>query len=956
MTSPNPSPSPSRCPSDEELVRLIEGSVAEATLSSIELHVDGCDDCAAVIAGLGALGSSATRRAQPDHPALVAVDPDHYVLGDELARGGMGRILRARDRRLGRQIAIKENLVSSRDHARRFEREARITARLQHPSIVRVHEAGVWPGGEPFFAMDLVAGRSFDEVIAHATTLDQRLALIPNVLAVADAIAYAHHEGVIHRDLKPKNVLVGDFGETVVLDWGLAKDLSGPPDLPGASGTGGGDGATEAGKVVGTPAYMSPEQARSHAVDARTDVYALGAMLFHLLAGRPPISGRSGEEVLARLLAGPLPSLADAQLAIPPDLLAIVAKAMAFAPGDRYPTARELAHDLRQFQTGQLVGAHRYSLGQLAWRWLRRHRTAVVVAAAAAVVLVAVSTVALRRVLRAERMAQTERRTAERDRANAEELMSFMLGDLRAKLQPLGKLDLLDLVATKATTYYDHRPAATDHDRRARAVALANVGDVRLAQGRSAAALASYCGALAIAEVLAAGSPQDVVLQRDLEVKHDRVGDALATRGDSTGALAEYRSDMAIAQRLAARAPGDAGLQRDVSISHEKLGDVLDTQGAYAAALVEYRASLTITEQLAARGSNPVVARDVSVGHERLGEVLARHGDHATALTEHRAALAIRERLVANAPNDMGLARDLAGSHDQVGANLVDLDEVAAALPEYRAALAIDDRLVTRDPSNEGLQSDLAAVHDHLGKALRVQGDDPGALAEYRAAVALQDRLAAHDPTDPVRQDELALSHRGVGDVLRAQGDPAAALVEYLATRDLLSQLVARDPDAVLGQHDLALADEKIGYMHEVRGDPTAAVADYRACLAIRERLVAQDPTSTAAQTDLAAIHFNLGDVLSHGDVAGALVEHRAALAITAALVAADPSHPAWHHDLAESHRTIGRLLRAQGHVREAHRELAAALVLYEQLSSADPADQDLRGELAALRAELARA
>ena len=898
----------SACPSDEDLVRLIEGSVAAATLSAIEDHVDTCDDCATVIAGLGALGSSGTRRAIPDHPALVAVDPDHYVLGEELARGGMGRILRARDRRLGRQIAIKENLVVAGDHARRFEREARITARLQHPSIVHVHEAGVWPGGEPFFAMDLVAGRSFDDVISRATTLEQRLALIPNVLAVADAIAYAHHQGVIHRDLKPKNVLVGDFGETVVIDWGLAKDLRGPAEPDDGAAPVIANGATEAGKVVGTPAYMSPEQARGHTVDPRADVYALGAVLFHLLAGRPPISGRSSDEVLARLVAGPLPSLAEVQPGVPADLLAIVAKAMAFAPGDRYPTARELADDLRQYQTGQLVGAHHYSLGQLVRRWLRRHRAAVAVAAAAAVVLIVVSAIALQRVVHAESVAQSERRAAERDRTDAEELMGFMLGDLRDKLQPLGKLDLLDLVATKATAYYDRRTPITARDRHERSVALVHVGDVRLAQGQSATALARYCEGLALAEVLAALEPNNIPLQRDLEVKHDRVGEALGIRGDSVGALAEYRADMAIAERLAARDPNNAAAQRDLSVSHEKLGDILDAQGKVSEAIVEYRASLHITEALAAHDASATIQRDLSVGHERLGEVLGHHGELTAALAEHRAALAIRARRVAAAPKDMVAARDLAGSHDQTGAVLQELQDLPGALAEYRAAVAIHEHLVANDPSNEVLQSELAMMHGHVAKVLRLQSKDAEALVEFRAAAALQARLAASDPSDVVRAIELASSTRGLGDIERDQGNQVAALADYRATFEALTKLVARDPHNALLQHDLALADERIGFIHEQTGDLVSALADYRACLAIREQLVATDPTNTAAQSDLSAIHFNIGDVLAKSDVAGALDEHRAALAITEALVAADPSRTAWQSDLAESQRRIAQL------------------------------------------------
>ena len=933
------------CPSDDDLVRMIEGVVTAKTLAAIESHIDNCETCAAVIAGLGALTSTRPQPTVADHPALVAVDPEHYVLSEEIARGGMGRVLRARDRRLGRQIAIKENLVNTGDHARRFEREARITARLQHPSIVHIHEAGVWPTGEPFFAMELVAGLSLDDVISRAATLDQRLALIPNVLAVADAMAYAHHRGVIHRDLKPKNVLVGDFGETVVIDWGLAQDLSGhdvETDDP-------------LGKVVGTPAYMPPEQARGQVVDPRTDVYALGAVLFHVLAGRPPISGPTTDEVLARIIAGPRPSLGSTQPDVPADLLAIVAKAMAFAAADRYPSAREFADDLRQFQTGQLVGAHRYSLGHLARRWLRRHRTAVLVAGAAIVVLVAIGAVAIHRVVRAEGVAQTARGTAEHDRADAEELMGFMLGDLRDKLRPLGKLELLGLVANKATAYYDRRPVTTERDRRDRSTALVNLGDVRLAQGQTSAALVSYRAALALSEVLAALAPDDDSRQRDLEVKHNRIGEVLVAQGDSAGALAECRANIAISARLAAKDPRNAGWQRDLSISHEKLGDVLDAQGDFPEALTEFHQSLAITEALAGWASSPDTARDLGVGHERLGEVFARHDDRAAAVTELRAALAIREPLVAKEPDNAILVRDLAATHDAIGTVLVNEGEAAAALPQFRAALALDQRLAARDASNEGVQSDLAACHDHIGKALRLQGDNAGALVSYRSAVAIQARLAASDPSNGDRQGGLVLGHKGIGDVLRSQHNTTAALAEYRVTLEIATTLAARDPHNAEWQHDLAVIHEKLGLIHQLQNDTTNALAEHRACLAIRERLAAADPTNMAAQNDLAASHFNIGDVLSTADIAGALLEHRAALAITEVLVAKDPARTAWQHDRAESHQTIARLLRTQGHATAARAELAAALALLERLHSADPTNEELRGEVAKLRLELGR-
>jgi WD40 repeat protein len=355
----------------------------DQTIDGVEQRRDPC---------VPELPSAAPRT---DYPELVAVERAHYVVSGVLAQGGVGRILQARDLRLGREVAIKELLPQHRDAVRRFEREARITARLQHPAIIHVYEAGVWSGGEPFYAMPMVAGRSLDKVVAERATLNERLGLLPNVIAIADALAYAHSESVIHRDLKPSNVLVGEFGETVVIDWGLAKDVGAPGDpkeslrLPVSSQD------TVSGSVVGTPAYMPPEQARGEAVDQRADVYALGALLYKVLAGVAPYLGESSKEVLELVKAGPPPRVHEREPGTPPDLAAIVAKAMAREPIHRYPSASALAQDLKRFQTGQLVAAHRYTTPELVWRGLKRYRVVV----AAAVILVVVAGLMFRKVL-----------------------------------------------------------------------------------------------------------------------------------------------------------------------------------------------------------------------------------------------------------------------------------------------------------------------------------------------------------------------------------------------------------------------------------------------------------------------------------------------------------------------------------------------------------------------------
>jgi WD40 repeat protein/tRNA A-37 threonylcarbamoyl transferase component Bud32 len=428
------------------LEALLEASAESA------LHLEGCDDCRRMSLLLAAAGSGeATPPALP-LTKVPLVERRCYVDWEELpeAHGGMGRLFRAFDTRLGREVAVKQVRAAQdlklgafhRALLHRLEREARLTARLQHPNIVVIYEVGRFEDGELFYSMPLVHGRPLSREIEKRSGLAERIGLLAQVTNVAEAIAYSHSAGVLHRDVKPENVLIGAFGESVLIDWGLAKEIDAPEiDLFQASGSD--PGLTQLG--IGTPQYMAPEQARGEPPTPAVDIYALGATLYHVLAGAPPYGLGDAREVRRLLLQGPPRPLAELQPATPPELLHICARAMGRTPGQRYSSARELVDELRRFQTGRLLGSRRYSAAELLKHWAHKHRTLLLTAAAALLVLFAVTALG---VLQIDR----HRRAAEQERARAEWSLRRAQGVLASKLaaEPRERLAALELAVQAA--------------------------------------------------------------------------------------------------------------------------------------------------------------------------------------------------------------------------------------------------------------------------------------------------------------------------------------------------------------------------------------------------------------------------------------------------------------------------------------------------------------------------
>ena len=672
-----------------------------------------------------------------------------YAIEAVLGRGGMGIVVLGRDEALGRAVALKVLRPSlAHDKARAgFVREARAAASVAHDHVVRVHAVANPDDGPPYLVMEYIDGPTLARTIFERGRLDPREAA-EVAAGVADGLAAAHAAGLVHRDIKPANILRDPAtGRHKIVDFGLARAA-----IPAAD-------ETREGPVAGTPAYMSPEQARGvGAHDPRSDVYGLGVTLYEALTGAVPFRG-APQMVLRQLMHDeprPPRSLNDA---VPRDLETICLKAMAKEPERRYATASALADDLRRFLKGVPILARPAGPIERSWRWCRNNRRVAALAATVALLLssLAVGSTAAALMIDRERTkaldharrADEQALRADAQRAVAFDALTSLVGVVQDQLgsRP-GTLELRRSLLEAAReglrkVALDGQPGAD-----ARAVAaLLKLGDLDLTLGRTADAQAEFDRAAATAGQLAAVDPRSVAVRRELAAAFDRLGD-LARRAYQVNELAgPYGKAFAIRQALAAERPDDAAIRRDLSVSHNKLGDEREINGDPAAARVHYEEGIKAIGPSPAAGPGlKAYRRDLRFSYGRLGGVALHQFDGPAALDALGRSLAEAEAICAQDPEDAASRRDRALAQDYLGMACVEFGQTERAERALRAS--VDDRAAasTADPSNAEVARAVALGHQHLGEMYARRRDFDAARREFRDALDRYDGLARRDP------------------------------------------------------------------------------------------------------------------------------------------------------------------------------------------------------------------
>jgi eukaryotic-like serine/threonine-protein kinase len=854
-----------------------------------------------------------------------------YKLLEEIGEGGMGTVWAAEQTTpVRRKVALKliKAGMDSRSVLARFNAERQALALMDHPNIAKVLDGGLTESGRPYFVMEYVKGVPITEYCdATQLTVEERLNLF---VQVCSALQHAHQKGIIHRDLKPSNILVAPYDDKPVpkvIDFGLAKAMHQSlteKTLYTAHET-----------VLGTPLYMSPEQAQLNNldVDTRADIYSLGVLLYELLTGTTPLERKRFKEAawdeMRRMIreeepprpsmrlssTDTLPSLAVYRHTEPAKLKKlvrgeldwIVMKALEKDRTRRYETANGLARDIQRYLDDEVVEARPPSTGYRFGKFVRRHKAQVIAASLVLLTLlagVAGTTWGLFREARAKtRLAES---LAREQKANAD------LSAANAKVQAR-----YDLAVEAVKTF--HTGVSEDF--------LLKEEKFKDLRNRLLKSAQDFYGKLSTL----LGKDTDLESRRALSQSNFELAELTRKVGLTEAALATHRAVLEAREVLATEPGADTGVKVDVGRSLNAAASLLWSIGKTDEALAAYCRSESLLAGLT--GSDSAARAALAECRTAMTRLLLFTGKSAEALAVCKLARADLEALVAvpGASNDV--RRDLAATVNELGVLLWHTRKLTEAVPAFRTALEIQQKLADENPTVTEFRHTLAINHLHLGNVLQDSGKPADAENVLRTALALYRVLVDANPAVSMFRNGLASDLRCLGEVLKWRGKPTAAETELRTAAEIVQKLMDEDPMDTHFRHGLAYVRTTLGPLLLEMGKPSEAETELRTAVAIEQELVDDVPAFTLHHDLLAVALTYLGDVdRALGRAAEAKGHYERAIALEEAQVRKDPANSVHRDYMAWSLRRRGKTLVDLGDPASAAADVRRALTLFDGL------------------------
>ncbi len=822
-----------------------------------------------------------------EHPAANA-SPSRYRPLRSLARGGLGEVFVAQDQELDREVALKEiqlRHVHQLEARRRFMIEAEITGKLEHPGIVPIYGLGTYPDGRPYYAMRLIRGKSMQDVLNKAAS-SIRDALNPVELrkllrafvSVCQAMEYAHARGIIHRDIKPDNIMLGDYGETLLVDWGLAKNIrqASPatestdvqPIRLSLSGSVGGM-ETQLGRTLGTPQFMSPEQAegRLDELGPATDIYSLGATLFSILTGRPPFVVESLASLLLRVVAGQFPPPREVNPSVPKPLEAICLRAMALKPEARYPSALALADDVERWLADEPVGAYPESFVERSWRWARRHRSWAIAGTLSVVTIAFVATVAAVQINHARNQSERHRLEAVRRLHEARDAVDTWLTGASDVLENLPGVQrvrqrLLEQALARYTLFAGEVSDDADIELE-RARSLLRLGDVQKLLVRPTEAEGSYREAYDILSRLGDSAEHTEAPQLERASAALRLGILFSELNQHLQAQSQYDLASRDLEALhtterAKRIQGTIFVQRANSLS---------ARGEYQEAEQLVRQAVnTFTEVQEQNEDDLPLKIELAHAQQTLAELLAHRGQNDESLRWLTEAIREFELAVIRQPNEPIYRVQSAAAQIALALTLRHRGDLEGERRAYQDAIENYQALLKALPDVPRYRESLALTQIDLAQAL--QDNFRAAAAEPILTQARQqlETLLGDDPQSPRYIEQIASCYDATGLIERDLGRLDSARKSFEVAAELFNKLVQDYPDTVLFQQRAAIARSHLATI--LYRQQMVALADEQTMFvtATLEALARQFPDRVEISGGLGYFHYERGLALKSAD------------------------------------------------------------------------------------------